>query len=94
MIAQLCKFTKNQLTVPLKQVNFILCKLYLNKAAVVFCFLKKKWIVEMLATFPNPIRANVRTPSANSYGSVWGLQCLRLIQGEVVWPVELGEKVI
>lgn len=36
MIVQLCKFAKNNLTLPLKQVNFISCKLYLIKAAAVF----------------------------------------------------------
>lgn len=32
MVTQRCNFTKNYLIVHLKQVNFMVCKLYLNEA--------------------------------------------------------------
>lgn len=34
VMVQLCKFTENHLVVPLKQVNFMACKLYCNEAVV------------------------------------------------------------
>ena len=34
VMVQLCKLTENHLVVPLKQVNFMACKLYCNEVVV------------------------------------------------------------
>ena len=36
MVVQLCEYTKNTSVVPFKRVNFMVCKLYLNKKKCIF----------------------------------------------------------